>query len=189
MTEKGYEIPLYRTVDPDDLLDFHAARLLILLEVCGSGDRSRRIDGRTKLAKLDFFLRYPRFLEEAHRHLAEQGRLSHPFIASAPEREAPMIRYRYGPWDPSYRDYLGFLESRGLLRVVGTDVEGYSLTPSGRRVAGSLMSRPVFAPLVERARNMAGNLSEWTGSELKDFIYRAFAKEVGELSYREVIEP
>lgn len=144
------ETPLYRALDPDDLLDFHAARLLILLEVCGGGDRSRRIDGRTKLAKLDFFLRYPRFLEEAHRQLAREGQVSRSFISEHPESEAPMIRYRYGPWDPRYRDYLAFLESRELLRVVGTTIEGYSLTAAGRRMAQALIQLPVFAPLVTR---------------------------------------
>lgn len=186
MISSGYEMPLHRVVDPDDLLDFHAARLLILLEVCGSGERTRRIDGRTKLAKLDFFIRYPRFLEAAHRALgiAEEVRRHHHT-----ESEAPMIRYRYGPWDPGYRDYLAFLEARGLLRVVGSNVEAYSLTGAGRRIASELLNHPAFIPLVERAQSMVGNLASWNGSRLKSFIYEQFDQEVGDLSYREVIEP
>ena len=38
----------------DDVLEFHAARLLLLFRVCGTKDR---IDGLTKMAKLDFFVR------------------------------------------------------------------------------------------------------------------------------------
>ena len=37
--------PLHRTFDPDEALEFHAARLVILLEVCGHGAKSKRIDG------------------------------------------------------------------------------------------------------------------------------------------------
>lgn len=189
MTEDAYDVPLHRTVDPDDLLEFHAARLLILLEVCGTGDRARRIDGRTKLAKLDFFLRYPRFLYEAHRSLGnEVGDLESQAVHIA-ELEAPMIRYRYGPWDPSYRDYLAFLESRRLIRVVGTNVEGYSLSGSGRRLANELMQNAAFVPLVQRAQSMVGNLAQWNGSQLKAFIYERFAAEVADLRFRDVISP
>lgn len=185
MDSSGFEIPLYRTFDPDDLLDFHAARLLVLLEICGAGDRSRRIDGRTKLAKLDFFLRYPRFLREAHSTLGIDEASSVPET----ELEAPMIRYRYGPWDPKYRDYLAFLEARGLLRVVGSDVDGYSLTALGRRTASDLIENAAFAPLVLRARSMIGNLAGWNGTQLKNFIYERFAREVGDLQFHEVIDP
>jgi hypothetical protein len=50
--------PAAQPVLADDVLEFHAARLLLLLRHCGI---SNRIDGLTKLAKLDFFVRYPQF--------------------------------------------------------------------------------------------------------------------------------
>jgi hypothetical protein len=188
MTDDAYGVPLHRTVDPDDILDFHAARLLVLLEVCGTGTRVRRIDGRTKLAKLDFFLRYPRFLHEAHQSMDLVSASSEDSGAAA-ELEAPMIRYRYGPWDPSYRDYLAFLESRKLIRVVGSDIEGYSLTGAGRQLARHLMEVPAFRPLVDRASSMVDNLALWNGNQLKLFIYERFAAEVADLTYRETITP
>jgi hypothetical protein len=181
--------PLHRAFDPDEILDFHASRLVILLEICGRGTRARRIDGRTKLAKLDFFLRYPRFLERAQGELARRGRPHTAFTSIGPEREAPMIRYRYGPWDPDYREYVAFLQARGLVRIVGTNVEGISLTARGRSVAGRLLAATEFRPLVERAEAMIGNLSGWTGSALKDFIYEVFQQEIAELPMREEIEP
>ena len=42
----------------DDITEFHAARLLLLFHVCGT---KGQIDGLTKMAKLDFFVRYPSF--------------------------------------------------------------------------------------------------------------------------------
>jgi hypothetical protein len=181
--------PLHRTFDPDEALEFHAARLVILLEVCGHGTNSKRIDGRTKLAKLDFFLRYPKFLEKVQEELVSRGQELAPYRSTGPETEAPMIRYRYGPWDPRYRDFVAYLESRGLVRIVGTTVEGFSLTAFGRRTARQLLGSRSFAPIVERANAMVGNLADWTGSALKDFIYEIFDEEVGQLSLRMEIQP
>ena len=39
--------------------DLHTARLLILLDVFAGQDGTQTVDGLTKLAKLDFLLRYP----------------------------------------------------------------------------------------------------------------------------------
>jgi hypothetical protein len=181
--------PLYRALDPDDIPEFHAARLLLLIHICGTGSRARRIDGRTKLVKLDFFLRYPRFLERAEQVLFGEGRPHTDFDPGSEEIEAPMIRYRYGPWDPRYRTYLAFLESRGLVRKVGATLEGVSLTADGSRVAAKLRDQPEYRPIVERASAMVGNMAEWTGSEIKDFIYAIFDREVGQLTMREEIAP
>jgi len=51
--------PISLPLAADDILEFHAARLLLLLEICGTAGR---IDGLTKMAKLDFFKRYLDFL-------------------------------------------------------------------------------------------------------------------------------
>jgi hypothetical protein len=181
--------PIYRPLEPESVAEFHASRLLILLEICGRGTVTRRIDGRTKIAKLDFFLRYPRFLERAQGELAARGLPHQAFQARGRETEAPMIRYRYGPWDPDYRSYVLFLETRGLVKVVGTSLEGYSLTPKGRRVARELLSRPAFEPIVARAQSLVGNLAEWNGTALKDLIYSIFVDEVADVSFREEIAP
>src|SRR5438445_13586516 len=89
-------------------------RLLLLINTFTTGTKS--MEGRTKLAKLDFFLRYPAYLERA---LVILG----PVDFSVPEEErgnieATMIRYRFGPWDPSYFSLLGVLIGKGLVEPV-----------------------------------------------------------------------
>src|SRR5258708_1960003 len=93
--------------------DFHLARLLILLRNAANGT-TKSVQGITKLAKLDFLLRYPtaliRVLESQRRTKA---------AAAIPEEErntieGRMIRFRYGPWDPRYRRWIALLVSRGL---------------------------------------------------------------------------
>jgi hypothetical protein len=84
----------------DDSL--HLARLLLLL---GSADarkttaitKARAIEGITKLAKMDFLLRYPTCLE---RVLAILDKSSEDVAVQERERtsiESKMIRFRYGP--------------------------------------------------------------------------------------------
>jgi hypothetical protein len=188
--ELGAEVvpPLHRPWDPDDSVDFHAARLLVLLMRCGEGNR-RQIEGRTKLAKLDFFLRYPAFLERAVNQLhAVDGQINE-WHAQGAEVEAPMIRYRYGPWDPRYRQFLAFLEARQLIRITVTRPERVSLTASGRRLAQILVERSSFHPIVERCDVMADSLSKLTGTQLKELVYDLFPTEVGNLPMRAEIQP
>lgn len=45
--------------------ELHLARLLVLLGEFGGADGTGRVEGLTKLAKLDFLLRYPAMLERA----------------------------------------------------------------------------------------------------------------------------
>ncbi|MDQ3756327.1 MAG: hypothetical protein M3394_00530 [Actinomycetota bacterium] len=183
--------PIHQPYDPDDVIAFHAARLLLLLDVCGEGTTRRSIEGSTKLAKLDFFVRYPSFLARAHEALQRRGEeVTTQYVADQTEPvEAPMIRYRFGPWDPRYRQYLAFLEARQLV-VVGQGARGtkkVTLTAAGRRLARTAAADPSYAPVLARADTMVGNLAAWTGSELKDFIYDLLADEVGNRPMGEVI--
>jgi hypothetical protein len=180
--------PLHRPWDPDESIDFHAARLLVLLFRCGQGNRCQ-VEGRTKLAKLDFFVRYPVFLERARNELRSRGERIDNWNASGAEVEAPMIRYRYGPWDPRYRQFLAFLEARQLIRISLARPEKVSLTATGRRLAEQISARPSFAPIVVRCDAMVGNLAQLSGTQLKDLIYELFPTEVGDLPFRAEIQP
>jgi hypothetical protein len=180
----GLEVvpPLHEPWDPDDSVDFHAARLLVLLRQCGSGTKPG-IDGRTKLAKLDFLLRYPTFLERALHHLRDTGASTTEWTAVGAEIEAPMIRYRYGPWDPRYRQFLAFLLARKLITITTAKPERVQLTAAGRRAADDLSARSSFQPLIDRCAAMTPGLSTMTGTALKDLVYDLFPSEVGDLPY------
>ena len=58
------QYPAGSTLISDDIIEFHASRILLILRLCGQRDQIRKtykIIGLTKLAKLDFFVRYPEF--------------------------------------------------------------------------------------------------------------------------------
>ena len=100
-----------------------------------------------------------------------------------------MIRYRYGPWDPRYRQFLAFLEARQLISITVAKPERVALTAAGRKLAEQIASRGSFAPIVERCDAMVGNLAALSGSQLKDLVYQLFPSEVGDVPMRTEIRP
>ena len=130
----------------------HLMRLLILLRCADKRGRTPKpVEGITKLAKLDFLLRYPVYLERA---LIQLGKSTSDLDLPPRERttvETKMIRFRYGPWDGRYRRWLTLLASRGLLRVSmkGRKIE-IGLTEEGRVLADDLSGQTIFADLADR---------------------------------------
>ncbi|MEZ5930133.1 MAG: hypothetical protein R3C55_16850 [Parvularculaceae bacterium] len=119
--------------------DTHLARILVLLLAFREPDRTA-IEGITKLAKLDFLLRYPASLKKAlaARGVSERNIPVDDFEAMT--IEARMVRYRYGPWDHRYRQFLNVLVAKGLVAV---ELEGQTikidLTDPGAALAAALI--------------------------------------------------
>jgi len=174
------DLPAGSPLLADDLTEFHAARLLLLLGECGVNGR---IEGLTKLAKLDFFVRYPSFFEQASQHLGKND------TSETHSVESPMVRFHYGPWDQRYYHVLSFLEAR---RLISIDREGntfrFSLTKEGTDARKALASLPEFGPLVDQMKQVKHRFGKWSGNRLKDLIYRVFAEEVAERPLGEVIK-
>ena len=117
--------------------ELHMARILLLLRTFGGKNGTESFDGLTKLAKLDFFLRYPCYLERA---LNKQTKKPRKRIARDNERksiESQMIRYRYGPWDPRHRKTVNLLVAKGLAEAVEGRPTYIRLTEKG--VEGELL--------------------------------------------------
>lgn len=170
----------------DDIVEFHAARLLLLLKLCGV---SGRIDGLTKMAKLDFFVRYPKFYETARAATIPSDSTNEPNQTKHGESvEAAMVRYRYGPWDKRYYHVLAYLEAKQLISVTK---EGNSyriaLTDLGQERAKTLAAQPSFISLTERMREVKKTFGLKRGAFLKDLIYRLFDSEVRQRPLGEVI--
>ena len=151
------------------------ARLLLLVDTFSrkSGGSLRTVEGRIKLAKLDFLLRYPHYLR---RVLIGRGVAATDLIAldidEAP-LDARMVRYRYGPWDPAYFALLGSLIGRGLIEVVplaGRSGFGYRTTPTGAELASQLKQDESFESMQVRLRLLRRHL-DLSGGALKNAIY------------------
>ena len=160
--------------DLDRRLDLHISRLLVLMLAFSEDDGVGAIEGLTKLAKLDFLLRYPAMLERA---LKVKGRSTRELIVEEHERhsvESAMVRYRFGPWDHRYREFLNVLVAKGLatLSVEGRKVI-ISLTEEGKNLAKRLAKSTNFEQYARRARLLKRHF-DLTATNLMRFIYDTF---------------
>ena len=173
------DTPISSPLPAEEVFELHAARLVLLLKHCGI---KNRIDGLTKMAKLDFFVRYPPFFIKAAQSLGAQ------LEAPAASSDSSMVRYRYGPWDDRYYHLLSYLESAELITIrrVGRSYR-VTLTPSGETIANSLTEDTSYRSLVQHMRNVKKVMGSKGGSTLKNLIYDLFESEVGEKPLGETI--
>jgi len=179
-------IPAGEPLPAEEITELHAGRLLLLLRYCGvtaKGENLSRIEGLTKLAKLDFFVRYPDALARMAVHLKKETR------SVAGSVESPMVRHHYGPWDKRYYQVLPFLEARCLIRVRQQgDAIVFSLTEAGKKVAEHLGGLPAFARTRQQMGEVKKLLGAKSGNAIKTLIYEVFTEEVTERSLGEVIK-
>jgi len=154
--------------------EMHLARLLVLLTSFSGKSGIKKIDGLTKLVKLDFLLRYPLYLERALEHIGESSTIAEVRDCERKSIESGMIRYRYGPWDPSYHLFINLLVGKGLCEV---SLRGRTilvgLTPKGRGVASRLLADENFEDIAHRS-HLLKTYFDISGTKLKTFIYDAF---------------
>jgi len=163
-------------LEPRDATEFHASRLLLLLKFCGSEiEEGPAIKGRTKLAKLDFFLRYPFYLNKALQKLGRKDLVLHLEERETRSIEAAMIRYKYGPWDKKYYDIFAYLVAKGLMAIVPKGgIDHFVLTPEGEAVVEMFLQQDAYNELVKRCQIIKRALGRRSGESLKEFIYRNF---------------
>ena len=168
--------PAGRPLLADDVLELHAARLLLLILLCGTklkGTQRARIEGLTKMAKLDFLVRYPEFFGRLASYLDKDVRSSLQTV------ESSMVRFHYGPWDERYYHILGYLESRELVKVKKEKATfKFELTETGADLARILAEKESFLQLSEHMRQVKKLVGDMGGTKLKDLIYTVFGKEV-----------
>jgi hypothetical protein len=174
-------------ISNNENIAFHAARLLLLIALCGKPRSSKTgqlpgIQGRTLLAKLDFFLRYPAYLFKAAKILEinySEDELYKSAIHDLNSVESRMIRYLYGPWDNLYYPVLAYLIGKSLIGVeVMQRVEIFRLTPQGLDVVMQLSKQEEYKTIVARANLVYKVFNKYSGSTVKKFIYEYFPEVV-----------
>lgn len=153
--------------------EYHLGRLLLLLREYSPPIANAGLHGLTKLAKLDFLLRYPTFAE---RVLASCGAVWEPSqVPSWAERhavESRMIRYKYGPWDNRYYPLIGTLVGTELAMVRRQGKAFvFVLTDAGVSRANSLELDPEWRLIADRSRALKQHL-DLSGNRLKELIYQ-----------------
>ncbi len=177
-----------KILDLDNNYEIHLARMLILISSV-SGKKQKEIKGITKLVKLDFLLRYPTVLERALRKIMDS---KDEILIRDYERnsvESKMVRFRYGPWDHRYYQYLAILESKGLVTVKSNEktVE-ISVTNKGLEVADNIGSLQEFRDFVSRSEIINSKFGKLSATHLKDMMYE-LVPELHDMKFGEAINP
>lgn len=165
----------------------HSARLLILLNAFHDRNGRQEIEGLTKLAKLDFFLRYPVMLEKALEARRRSAKLAEVQPYERNSVESKMVRYRYGPWDHRYRQFLALMVGQGLVQVRKQGL-GFmiGLTDRGHETANMLAEMSEFVAIARRAEVLRDSL-DLTATGIMRFVYETFP-EIASLKLNEEIE-
>lgn len=165
----------------DDNVPAHVTRLILLINFAGRPIASPTIMGRTKLAKLDFFVRYPLFLEKAVNILGSKAFIAEfqETVFSSLSTDSHMIRYKYGPWDNRYYNILAYMVGKQLLVIKSkNNSDLYSLTNQGIHLFEQLVRRHEFSDTVKRCQTVGQLFEAKSGTEIKEFIYRHFPEVV-----------
>ncbi|MFT3942224.1 MAG: hypothetical protein QM705_00165 [Ancrocorticia sp.] len=157
---------------------YHQARVLLLVvTVTRTDGHSRKLDGLTKLAKLDFLVRYPALalsvLDCLDPH-DEQLHLTDCEDLALADVGDPMIRYKYGPWDDRYYPVIGALVGRNLIKFVKgrRGSVAFSPTPLGKKIASFLSATPEWRTTSDRCEAVARASSGLNGNKLRELIYQ-----------------
>lgn len=174
-------------------LAFHQARVLMLVvAVAGTEGHARKVDGLTKLAKLDFLTRYPALsprvldlidVRDVRLHLDEDP------ILNETDVESPMTRYKYGPWDDRYYPVIGALVGRRLLKYVRGRNGSVALSPTrlGKEISEQLKASAAWSDIGDRCVAIAEASTGMTGNMLKRLIYERLS-DLMDRPHREVIK-
>lgn len=154
--------------------DLHLGRLLLLLREAFTR-KDTTVQGLSKLAKLDFFLRYPLYLHDA------LNKLGRPMEGMELERhelttvEASMVRYLYGPWDFRYRKWIELLVAKKLVKtfIKGRTIH-VGLTELGAQIAVTLSNNEEFKTTALRSKHIFIAFGSKSGKWLTEFLFQTF---------------
>ncbi len=162
--------------------EIHLGRLVILLYQFVGANGKKSIGGLTKVAKLDFLLRYPVFLERA---LIAKGKNPEKVNVKDHERlsvESKMVRYKYGPWDHRYHRFINILVGKDIVYFYREGKKiNMGLSEKGLEIGKELSEDASNQDLVGRAKLLKQHFDQ-TGNTLMKFIYQTFP-EIGTLGY------
>jgi hypothetical protein len=180
---------IYAISKTNEIQELHLVRLLFLLNEASKRKAKKGcIDGITKLAKLDFLLRYPNCLERALTEVKANTDKANIKEYEKTTIESKMIRFKYGPWDPRYRKWIGILYSKNLAY---TFLEGRTvyvgITEEGKSLIEKMSDDILFEDLNTRSSLLFKKFGTYSSTKIKDFIYQVFP-EIEKMKWGEKIK-
>lgn len=166
-------------IDSDDTNNI--VRMLMLMYTFAGRNETGKIEGITKLAILDFLLRYPVALDKALEKLECQGnktidkkrfKLQSYEINSI---DAKMMKFNFVPWDFKYRRIVYILKAKDLIHI---DTDGkkivLAITAKGINTSKKIKNLKDYEYLIARCSIVKTVFGSWSKKKLIDMIYSTF---------------
>jgi hypothetical protein len=154
--------------------NLHLGRLLILLEAFKN--KSAKIDSFSKLAELDFLLRYPVYLERAIPARGKSSKVSNVDVTDY-ERysiESMTVAYNHRPWDDQYRRFIKILLAKNLIYIeIDEKKFHFSLTTKGHEIASCLSRMDAYSTVEKRVIILKKDFN-LSSDKLIKFLYETF---------------
>ena len=178
---------LKEVMDLDNNHDIHLARLLILFSILSTKEYGKTIVGLTKVAKLDFLLRYPTALEKAMEIENKPFKKVNVKNHEKTSVESKMIRFKFGPWDHRYWSFLSILSSKKLIKIskIG-DTNIFQITEKGKKLSEDFIKNTEFDDYVNRSKLISTHFGKLTATTLMNKMY-VLRPELKEMEYGEKI--
>lgn len=172
----------------DQSYELHLARLLILMNEMSKKPYGEVIQGLTKLVKLDFLLRYPTVLEKALERKGKSTKAAGIKEHEIDSVESKMIRYKFGPWDKRYWEFLRILEAKGLILFGEEDKTVLiRLTKKGKKTSESLIKLKEFEDFQKRSKIITSVFGKNKATYLMKLMY-GLRPELYQMKFGEAIE-
>ena len=165
---------LIRVIQLSDDEELHYARLLILLRIFSTKSGKKEINSLTKLAKLDFLLRYPLLLVKALQIKGKDPTNVNLKDFEINSIESKMVRFKYGPWDFKYKRFLTLMFAKELITIRTSKRANFiGLTSEGIKISDKICEIDLYKDMLIRCQILKKNF-DISGNNLKNFIYTSF---------------
>ncbi|MCU6794855.1 hypothetical protein OB236_22335 [Paenibacillus sp. WQ 127069] len=148
-----------KVISLDERDELHVIRILILLHTLIGKKQDKTTIELTRLAKLDFLLRYPSALEKA---LTILNKIKEVNITEAEKNniETNMLAFRYSPWSGDFRRLLVVLSAKCLItwqrREKYLDI---CLTENGNELFLKLNIITEFSSMIKQSKALKTNIA------------------------------
>ncbi|MDQ0090114.1 putative type IV restriction endonuclease [Paenibacillus anaericanus] len=160
----------------DERDELHIIRILVLIYTLIGAKKDKVTIELTKLAKMDFLLRYPSALDSALLNLYKQKDVS---ITEAEKNniETNILSFRFSPWSSDFRRLMVLLNAKSLIKWEqrGKYLDIYH-TPKGIELFKEVLKFKEFESMIKQSQAIKTNISNLSGLKLDSLLSKVLTE-------------
>ncbi|MFC3750099.1 hypothetical protein [Paenibacillus sp. GCM10012306] len=160
----------------DERDELHIIRILILIHSLIGNKKDKVTVELTKLAKMDFLLKYPSALDSALTNLNKQKDVS---ITEAEKNniETNILSFRFSPWSSDFRRLMVLLNAKSLIKWERREryLDIYQ-TPKGLELYKEVLKYTEFKSMIKQSQAIKTNISNLSGINLDSLLSKVLTE-------------